>query len=271
MSHTENKKHQKTILSLKNAKDAGRKISMITCYDSSFAKIINQTEIDVVLVGDSLGNVVMGLDNTLGVTLDHMIHHAASVARVLKGPFLCVDMPFLTYTSVELALQNAGQLVQKGMAHGVKLEGGKDFAPQVQALVQNGIPVMGHLGLTPQSVHSLSGYRVQGKTAHDEERMLLDALALEKAGIFCLVLEMVPQGVAEKITKALKIPVIGIGAGPSCDGQVLVLHDLLGMNAEFSPKFLRKYANLSQLVEKAIKDYDHDVKNKLFPTNEESF
>ena len=271
MSHTEIKKNQKTTLTLKNLKQSQVKISMITCYDAAFAKLINATDIDAVLVGDSLGNVVLGFENTIPVTMDHMVHHSASVARILTGPLLCVDMPFLTYTSVDCCLLNAGRLVQEGGAHAVKLEGGSHFVPQIEALVANGIPVMGHLGLTPQSVHAIGGYRIQGKSADDKGRILNDAIALEKAGVFALVLEMVPSELAATISKTLKIPVIGIGAGPDCDGQVLVLHDMLGMNAGFSPKFLKKYAQLSQLVENALKEYDRDVKNKLFPTSEHSF
>ena len=271
MSHAELKKTQKTIFNFKNSKLNQKKISMVTCYDAAFAKIINKTDIDAVLVGDSLGNVVMGFDNTLSVTMEHMLHHIACVARGLSGPLLCADLPFLSYTDCESALHNAGRLVQEGGAHAVKLEGGKDFVPQIVALVKNGIPVMGHLGLTPQSVHALGGYRVQGKTTEDQARMLEDAQAIENAGAFSLVLEMVPKTLAEKIAKTLKIPVIGIGAGAECDGQVLVLHDLLGINADFAPKFLKKYLNLSQLVEQALNAYDHDVKNKLFPTSEQSF
>ena len=231
-----------TVSQIVQAKAAGKKISSITCYDAAFARLIEQTGVDLVLVGDSLGNVMLGYDNTLPVTMDDMVHHTAAVTRILRRPFVCADMPFLSYNvSVEQALTNAGRLVQEAGAQAVKVEGGASIAPQVRALVQAGIPVMGHLGLTPQSVHAMGGYRVQGRGADAAKRMMDDALTLQEAGIFSLVLEMVPAELAGRITEALKIPTIGIGAGPKCDGQIIVLHDILGFDEEFNPKFLKKY------------------------------
>jgi 3-methyl-2-oxobutanoate hydroxymethyltransferase len=261
-----------TVTQIAAAKAQGRKLSAVTCYDSAFAKLIDATDMDIVLVGDSLGNVVLGYDNTIPVTVADMCHHTAAVARVLTRPFLCADMPFLSYNvSVEHALTNAGILVQKGGAQGVKLEGGHAILPQVKALVTSGIPVMGHLGLTPQSVHQMGGYKVQGRGTDASQALIDDALALQEAGIFALVLEMVPTSLAECLSSMLKIPTIGIGAGPGCDGQILVLHDLLGFDAAFNPKFLKKYANLGALITDALKAYDQDVKNRTFPTEEHGF
>lgn len=261
-----------TVTQILAAKSQGRRLSAVTCYDSAFAKLIDTTEIDIVLVGDSLGNVVLGYESTIPVTIQHMCHHTAAVARVLTRPFLCADMPFLSYNlSVEQALTNAGILVQQGGAQGVKLEGGKTILPQVKALVSAGIPVMGHLGLTPQSVHQMGGYKVQGRGADAAQHLIDDALALEEAGVFSLVLEMVPSSLAARLQGMLKIPTIGIGAGPECDGQILVLHDLLGFDAGFNPKFLKKYANLGGLITDALKAYDQDVKNKVFPSDEHGF
>ena len=261
-----------TVSHIVQAKAAGRKISSITCYDATFARLIEATGVDLVLVGDSLGNVMLGYDNTLPVTMDDMIHHTAAVTRVLRRPFVCADMPFLSYNlSVEQALTNAGRLVQKGGAQAVKLEGGASLVPQIKALVQAGIPVMGHLGLTPQSVHAMGGYRVQGRGAEAAKRIMDDALTLQEAGIFSLVLEMVPAELAGRITAALKVPTIGIGAGPQCDGQILVLHDLLGFDDEFNPKFLKKYAKLGGVIRDAVNAYDQDVKAGSFPAAEHSF
>ena len=261
-----------TVSQIVQAKAAGKKISSITCYDAAFARLIEQTGVDLVLVGDSLGNVMLGYDNTLPVTMDDMVHHTAAVTRILRRPFVCADMPFLSYNvSVEQALTNAGRLVQEAGAQAVKVEGGASIAPQVRALVQAGIPVMGHLGLTPQSVHAMGGYRVQGRGADAAKRMMDDALTLQEAGIFSLVLEMVPAELAGRITEALKIPTIGIGAGPKCDGQIIVLHDILGFDEEFNPKFLKKYANLGKVVRDAVSTYDQEVKAGSFPSAEHSF
>lgn len=261
-----------SLTSLKKAKHEGRKLSALTCYDAAFARLLDEAGLDIVLVGDSLGNVMLGYENTLPVSLEDMIHHTAAVSRVLKRPFLCADMPFLTYqVSVEKALENAGRLMKEGGAQAVKLEGGRRVAPQVEALVGAGIPVMGHLGFTPQSLHAMGGFKVQGRGREAEEALLADARALEEAGAFSVVLEMVPRTIAEKITKSLKIPTIGIGAGPECDGQILVLHDILGFDGEFQPKFLKKYANLGKLVKEAVSAYDREVKDGSFPADKHSF
>ncbi len=256
---------------LQKRKHDGQKISMITCYDAAFAALIEQSTIDMVLVGDSLGNVILGLKDTIPVTMEHMLHHTAAVSRGLKRAMLVADMPFLSYNiSVEQALRNAGRLVQKGGAHAVKLEGGAAILPQVKAIVAAGIPVVGHLGLTPQSIHTLGGYRVQGRGEQGKE-LLEAAKGLAEAGACALVLELVPQPLAAEVTRELSIPTIGIGAGPDTDGQVLVLHDLLGFNSEFTPKFLKRYANLGESVLKAVKQYDSEVKSGQFPGPEHSF
>lgn len=261
-----------TVSQIVAAKAAGKRISAITCYDSAFARLLDGTGVDIVLVGDSLGNVMLGHDNTIPVTMDDMVHHTAAVGRVLTKPFLCADMPFLSYhLSPTQALTNAGRLIQEGGAQGVKIEGGRAVAPQVRALVEAGIPVMGHLGLTPQSVHAMGGYRVQGRGDAQAKAMIEDALALQEAGAFSLVLELVPMGLASRITAELRIPTIGIGAGPKCDGQIIVLHDILGFDDEFQPKFLKKYANVGSIVRDAVTAYDRDVKAGAFPTEEHAF
>jgi 3-methyl-2-oxobutanoate hydroxymethyltransferase len=271
---TENEKIKKkqTVRSLQLKKVNGEKISMVTCYDSTFAKLINQTDIDMVLVGDSLGNVMMGYDNTLKVTVDDMARYGASVSRSLDSAFLVIDMPFMSYNvSLEETLKNGYKLVSEAGAQAVKLEGGKAITPQVKALVDAGIPVMGHLGLTPQSIHTIGGYRVQGRDEQEAARMLEDAKALENAGVFSLVLEMVPSDLAKKISETVSIPVIGIGAGVECDGQVLVLQDLLGMDSGFKPKFLKTYAGLSEVIVGALNEYNSEVKEKVFPAEQHSF
>jgi 3-methyl-2-oxobutanoate hydroxymethyltransferase len=261
-----------TVSQLVQAKADRRKLATITCYDSAFARLIDQTAIDLVLVGDSLGNVMLGHDSTIPVTVDDIVHHTAAVARVLTKPFLCSDMPFLSYNlSVEQALTNAGRMVQEGGAQGVKVEGGRSIADKVKAIVGAGIPVLGHLGLTPQSVHATGGYKVQGRGAQAAQALLDDAKALEDAGAFGIVLEMIPAELAGRVTQAVKIPTIGIGAGPKCDGQIIVLHDILGFDENFNPKFLKKYANLGKLIREAVTAYDRDVKSGAFPTDEQSF
>lgn len=261
-----------TVSRIVAAKAEQRKLSVVTCYDSSFARLIDQTSIDIVLVGDSLGNVMLGFDNTIPVTVDHMVHHTAAVGRVLTRPFLCADMPFMSYSvSVEQALANAARLMQEGLAQGVKVEGGRTIAPQVAAIVQAGIPVMGHLGLTPQSLHAMGGHRVQGRGEEAAKALIADAKALEAAGVFAIVLEMIPLELAAKVTREVGIPTIGIGAGPHCDGQVLVLHDILGLDEGFNPKFLKKYAHLGKTVREALNAFDVDVKGGVFPSAEQSF
>ena len=261
-----------TVSQILAAKASGKRLACVTCYDSAFGRLIDQTDVDLVLVGDSLGNVMLGHDSTIPVTMDDMVHHTRAVARVLTRPFLCGDLPFLSYhLSVEQAVRNAGRLIQEGGAQGVKLEGGQAVVPQVRAMVEAGIPVMGHLGLTPQSVHAMGGYRVQGRGDEQAKALIANALALEAAGAFAVVLEMVPMGLAERVTAALRIPTIGIGAGPKCDGQILVLHDILGFDPGFSPKFLKKYANLGQVVRDAVSAYDREVKSGDFPTEAHGF
>lgn len=272
MSKGTTKKGQISTLDILSRKQSKEKLSMVTCYDSSFARIVNETDIDIVLVGDSLGNVMLGFANTIPVTIEHMIHHTAAVARVLNRAFLCTDMPFFSYhLSKAQALKNVGRVIQEGGAHGVKLEGGREIAPKVKAIVRAGIPVMGHLGLTPQSVHALGGFRVQGRGKKAEDKLIADAKALQDAGCFSIVLELMPQEVAAKVTAAVEIPTIGIGAGPKCDGQVLVLQDLLGMDQGFKPKFLKKYANLHETVTNALSAFDREVKDGKFPDSDHSF
>ena len=245
---------------------------MVTCYDASFARLVDHSGIDMVLVGDSLGNVIMGYDDTTQVTMGDMLHHSRAVSRVLRKPLLCVDMPFLSYqTSPEQALENAGKLVQMGGAQCVKMEGGQSITPQVKKLVQAGIPVMGHLGLTPQKINTLGGYRIQGREEAQKQELIADAKALEDSGAFALVLELVPSELAKTITESLNIPTIGIGAGKYCDGQVLVLQDLLGFDEGFDPKFLKKYANLGPSVCEALSRFDQEVKEGVFPSPEHSF
>lgn len=261
-----------TITQLLAAKAEGRKLTVITCYDAAFARLIDQTAIDIVLVGDSLGNVMLGFDSTIPVTVDMIAHHTAAVARALSRPFLVADMPFMSYqVSAEDALRNAGRLVQQAGAQAVKLEGGRTVVRQVAACVEAGIPVMGHLGLTPQSVHAMGGYKVQGRGDVAAKALIADALALQEAGCFSVVLEMVPASLAERVSKALRIPTIGIGAGAACDGQVLVLHDMLGFDDGFNPKFLKKYADLGRVVRDAVRAYDGEVKAGTYPGPEHAF
>ena len=249
-----------------------KKLSMVTCYDAAFARLVDESSIDMVLVGDSLGNVMLGHGDTIPVTLDDMIHHCAAVARVLRRPFLVIDMPFMTcQVSVEKTLENCARAIQLGAAKAVKIEGGAAVLSHVKAVVAAGIPVMGHLGLTPQSVHALGGWRVQGRGEAAAKQLLADALALEAAGAFALVLEMVPAKLARQVTESLKIPVIGIGAGPGTDGQVLVLQDLLGFDDSFNPKFLKKYANLGATVRQALDAFNREVKDGAFPDDSHSF
>jgi|JI8StandDraft_1071087.scaffolds.fasta_scaffold51144_2 3-methyl-2-oxobutanoate hydroxymethyltransferase len=253
-------------------KQAGEKISVVTCYDHAFARLVARTSIDAILVGDSLGNVIQGGANTLGVTVDDMIYHARAVRRGAPQAFIVVDMPFMSYqTSVEKALENAGRIIKETGADAVKLEGGSAILPQVRALVAAGIPVMGHLGFTPQSLLAFGGYKVQGKTDAAAETLLSDAEALNSAGAFAVVLEMVPAPLAEKVSKACTMPAIGIGAGAAVDGQVLVITDLLGMDPDFAPRFVRKYANLSQDILKALEGYAADVRDTKFPSDKETF
>jgi 3-methyl-2-oxobutanoate hydroxymethyltransferase len=261
-----------TVLDLLAMKAAGRRIVMLTCYDAVFARLLEQAEVDVLLVGDSLNQVIAGQETTLSATLEQMIYHAAAVRRAARRSLVFVDLPFLTYqVTVPDAIRNAGRVLQETGAHGVKLEGGRPMAETVRALVERGIPVIGHLGLTPQSVHALGGYRVQGRDAGAADRLLADAKALEVAGACAIVLELLPSELARSISAALTIPTIGIGAGPGCDGQVLVLHDMLGLNEGFNPKFLKRFAELGEAVRQAVRAYGAEVRDGSYPGREHSF
>jgi len=262
----------KNIKDFAKAKQEKNPIAMVTCYDYAFARMVAESGIDVILVGDSLGNVVAGYDTTLPVTLDQMIYHAGIVRRGAPDMFIVADLPFMSYhVSVEDTMRNCGRIMKETGANSVKLEGGKDFRHIVESLVKASIPVMGHLGLTPQSVHKLGGYSVQGREEDKRKQLLDDAKILEEAGAFALVLEMVPENLAKEVTESLKIPTIGIGAGRFCDGQVLVINDMLGMNKGFSPKFLKKYADIFSTVTDALDAYAGEVKKGKFPTAEHGF
>lgn len=261
-----------SVLTFKNAKLNGAKITMLTAYDYSTAKLMDEVGIDSILVGDSLGNVILGYEDTISVTMEDMICHGAAVARGAKNALVVVDMPFMSYqTSVYDALVNAGRLMKEGRAGAVKLEGGKSVCPQIKAITQAGIPVMAHLGLTPQSIHAFGGHRVQGKTEEAAKKLLEDARAVEEAGAFAVVLECVPSKLADIITKELTIPTIGIGAGNGCDGQVLVYQDLLGMFSDFTPKFVKKYANVGEIMKEAFKEYKKEVSDGVFPAKEHEY
>jgi 3-methyl-2-oxobutanoate hydroxymethyltransferase len=259
------------VLDLAKWKAESRRLVMLTCYDAMFARLL-ATEVDILLVGDSLNQVIAGQETTLSATLDQMIYHSAAVRRGAPDTLLFVDLPFLTYqVTVADAIRNAGRVLQETGADGVKLEGGQVMAETVRALVDRGIPVMGHLGLTPQSVHALGGYRVQGRSPAAADRLVDDASALEEAGACATVLELLPTEVARRVTAALRIPTIGIGAGIGCDGQVLVLHDMLGLNEGFAPKFLKHYAELGASVRAAVRDYAGEVRAGRYPGPEHSF
>ncbi len=254
-------------------KRRGERIAVLTAYDFLMAGLVDDSGIDCVLVGDSLGQVVAGEDSTLPVTLDQMIYHAKAVRRGLKRALLVVDMPYLTYqVSEEEALRNCGRVLQETGAQAVKVEGGYErMAQTIRRMVDAGIPVMGHLGLTPQSVHGLGGYRLVGRADAEHDRLLADAERLSRAGCFSIVLEMLPQGLAGEITRSIPIPTIGIGAGPECDGQVLVLPDMLGLNEGFSPGFLKRYADLAADVRAAVAEYVKEVKDGAYPGPEHSY
>lgn len=261
-----------TVLTFAKAKQDGVKLSMLTAYDYSTAKLINDAGVNSILVGDSLGNVMLGYEDTISVTMEDMIHHAKAVSRGAKDALVVVDMPFMSYqTSVYDAVVNAGRLMKEGRANAVKLEGGVSVAPQIKAIVEAGIPVCAHIGLTPQSINAFGGNKVQGKTQAAAQKLIDDALAVEEAGAFAVVIEAVPMKLAKLITDKLSIPTIGIGAGAGCDGQVLVYQDMLGMFSDFTPKFVKKYANLGQVMTAAFKQYDEEVKNGSFPTEEHTY
>jgi len=258
-----------TTLTYRQKKERGEIITMLTAYDYPTALAMDKAGVDSILVGDSLGMVVLGYENTLPVTMEEMLHHCRAVARGAKTSLLIGDMPFMSYqVSVEEATRNAGRFLQQGGMDAVKLEGGRERADAIRSIVSAGIPVMGHLGLTPQSVNQLGGFRAQGKTAVAAKRLVEDALILEEAGCFAIVLESVPARLAEMISKKISIPTIGIGAGAGCDGQVLVTHDLLGLFERFTPKFVKKYANFHGEMQKAFGDFIEDVESKRFPASE---
>jgi len=245
---------------------------MVTCYDATFARLVDRADIDAVLVGDSLGNVIQGHETTIPVTLEDVIYHTRAVSRGLSHPLLVADLPFMTYqASRQDAMRSSGRLMQEGRAHAVKLEGGVRVAETVHAIVETGIPVMGHIGLTPQSVHGFGGYRIQGRGEEAAKRLKEDAKALQDAGVFSIVLEGIPTALATDISASLEIPTIGIGAGPNCDGQVLVLYDLLGMDESFSPRFVKQYTNLSNIVGEALETFAGEVREGAFPTEKHSF
>lgn len=247
-------------------------IVMLTCYDALFARLLDGAGVDILLVGDSVNQVLAGADTTLSATLEQMLYHTRIVRRGAQRAMVVCDMPFLTYqVSREEAIRNAGRVMAETMCHAVKLEGGAHIAPTVRALVEVGIPVMGHIGLTPQSVHALGGYRVQGRDDVTAQRLRDDAKALEEAGAFAVVLELVPGPLAGEITKSLTIPTIGIGAGPSCDGQVLVLHDMLGLNDRFSAKFVKRYASLADDVRAAVAAFSAEVREQRYPDAAHTF
>lgn len=261
-----------TTHALLEMKEKGERIVALTCYDALFARLLDASGIDILLVGDSLNQVLAGAASTLSATLDQMIYHTTMVRRGTERAMVVCDMPFLSYQiSPEDALKNCGRAMKETGCNAVKLEGGQPIAPTVRRLVEIGIPVMGHLGLTPQSVHALGGYRVQGRDDAEAGRLKADATALQDAGAFAVVLELVPAPLASQITKALTIPTIGIGAGPACDGQVLVLHDMLGLNDQFSAKFVKKYAALAEDVREAARVFAAEVREGRYPGPEHSF
>lgn len=263
---------KKTISLFKNAKQSNEKITMLTAYDYSTARLEEESGVDAILVGDSLGMVVLGYENTLSVTMEDMIHHSAAVARGAKNTFVVTDLPFMSYqTSVYDAVKNAGRLVKEGLADAVKLEGGVKFAEHIRAISDASIPVMGHIGMTPQSVNAFGGFKVQGKSIEDAKRVIADAKAVEEAGAFAVVMECVPSALTAYISKLLTIPVIGIGAGADCDGQVLVYQDMLGMYSDFTPKFAKKFAEAGEVMKNGFKNYFEEVKSGVFPSAEHAF
>ena len=269
---TESKVRAVTTSQLKKMKEQGEKISMITSYDYSMATIVDGAGIDIILVGDSAANVMAGHKTTLPITLDQMIYHASSVVRGVERAFVVCDMPFGTYQGDPItALHSAVRIMKESGSDGVKLEGGEEIIDSVKKILTAGIPVMGHLGLTPQSVHQLGGYSVQAKEEAAAEKLIADAKLLEEAGCFAVVLEKIPATLAKRVSEALTIPTIGIGAGAGTDGQVLVVHDMLGINKGFSPKFLRRYANLHDVMTEAVEHYIADVKSCDFPNENEQY
>lgn len=261
-----------TIHTLREMKQRGEKIAMLTAYDATFARLLDESGVEILLVGDSLGMVVQGHETTLPVTLDEMIYHCRAVARGTRRAQIVGDMPFMTYQgAIDTAIENAGRLIKEGGVQAIKLEGGAQHAELVRRLTSAGIPVMGHIGLTPQSVHQMGGFKVQGRESGAAEQLIADALTLEQAGAYAIVLEGIPTEVAARITAALTIPTIGIGAGVGCDGQVLVIYDLLGMDDTFKPRFVRRYEDFAAKIRGAVGAYVADVREGSFPSDAESF
>jgi len=261
-----------TVSTFREQKARGEKISMLTAYDYSTAKLMDEAGINGILVGDSLGMVMLGYEDTLPVTMEDMIHHTAAVCRGAKNTLVVGDMPFMSYqVSVEEAVYNAGRLMKEGRCQAVKLEGGASVCPQIRAITNASIPVMAHIGLTPQSINAFGGFKVQGKSEEAAKKLLEDAKAVEEAGAFAVVLECVPAKLAELISKSISIPTIGIGAGAGCDGQILVYQDMLGLFSDFTPKFVKKYANVGEMMTQAFRDYIADVQEGSFPAPEHTF
>ena len=261
-----------TVVTFKQAKEKGEKLTMLTAYDYSTAKLMDEAGIDMILVGDSLGNVILGYEDTISVTMEDMIAHTAAFSRGAKNAFVLADMPFMSYqTSVYDAVMNAGRLMKEGHAHGVKLEGGARVCPQIEAIVAADIPVCAHIGLTPQSINAFGGFKVQGKSEEAARQLVEDAKKVEAAGASLLVMECVPAKLAEVITKTVSIPTIGIGAGAGCDGQVLVNQDMLGMFSDFTPKFVKRFANVGEIMKQAFADYSAEVKAGTFPAPEHTY
>ena len=261
-----------TSATFKSAKESNEKLSMLTAYDYSTAKLMDEAGINGILVGDSLGNVILGYEDTISVTMEDMIHHGRAVARGAKNSLVVVDMPFMSYqTSVYDAVKNAGRLMKEGRAGAVKLEGGKEVSEAINVITNAGIPVMAHLGLTPQSINAFGGFKVQGKSEEAAKKLLEDAKEVEKAGAFAVVLECVPEKLAKIITESISIPTIGIGAGKYCDGQILVYQDMLGMFSDFTPKFVKKYADIGSVMKESFKEYHNEINKGVFPSGENTY
>ena len=261
-----------TVLTFQQAKENEDKLTMLTAYDYSTAKLIDEAGVNSILVGDSLGNVILGYEDTISVTMEDMIHHGAAVARGAKNALVIIDMPFMSYqTSVYDALVNAGRLMKEGRGDAVKLEGGIEVCPQIKAIVDAGIPVCAHIGLTPQSINAFGGFKVQGKSEEAAKKLLEDAKAVEEAGAFAVVIEGVPAKIAALITEKVSIPTIGIGAGKDCDGQVLVYQDMLGMFSDFTPKFVKRYASIGEVMKDAFGKYIQEVKSGAFPEEQHTY
>jgi len=261
-----------TVPGIKAMKEQNDKITMLTAYDTPFARILDEAGVDILLVGDSVGSVVAGYTNTLPVTIDEMIYHTRAVVRGTERALVVIDMPFMSYQiSIEDAKRNAGRMIKESGAEAVKLEGGVNMKDIIEAICAIDIPVMGHIGLTPQSIHQMGGHKVQGKVEEQKRKIIEDAVAVEEAGAFAVVLECIPTELAQEITEQLSIPTIGIGAGVHCDGQVLVIHDLLGLLGDFRPSFVKSYVDLRKVISQAVEEYMKEVRNGAFPTEKHSF